>query len=153
MKNMWNIWQWQDLATEIILTLGQAFEVAYQLFLRDQDHQRSQPCDSQCQLPVSQVRTSGVEPPAPVPAVPATPAAPVVKATGERPAIAAKPTNLPPKPKLGLVENGGVNSHSRSYSTDVPNLHPPESFSAKVMKKSASTNSTGRAPLAAGEEL
>jgi hypothetical protein len=135
----------QDLATEVILTLGQAFEVAYQLVLRQEIYSPSSENSSQPSVPAplnkAPVQQRSSSPPLAEPvlstpkaieavAVPAAvnPAAPsAVSATNNKPAgrfvvdparkIGPKPTVLPPKPKLGTaLLNQRPSSHGISHA-------------------------------------
>lgn len=133
------------MATEIILTLGQAFEVAYQLVLRQEIYSPCNGVSSQSYTAPSIVPAAAPAPTLPV-AVPANetvaPAAPAVNNNNNnngKPVIAAKPTALdparkigpkptvlPPKPKLGTAlfnqqrssssSGGGGNSISHARS-------------------------------------
>ncbi|XP_046655890.1 ankyrin repeat and SAM domain-containing protein 1A-like [Daphnia pulicaria] len=134
-----------DLATEVILTLGQAFEVAYQLVLRQEIYSPSSENSSQPSVPAplnkAPVQQRSSSPPLAEPvlstpkaieavAVPAAvnPAAPsAVSATNNKPAgrfvvdparkIGPKPTVLPPKPKLGTaLLNQRPSSHGISHA-------------------------------------
>ena len=201
------VWH-QDLATEVILTLGQAFEVAYQLVLRQEIYSPTCNGDSSQLIPTNATPLC-VVPLSPAPTVaPVVPAAePVVGAAAnnnKKPVIAAKPlvldpgrkigpkpTVLPPKPKLGTTlfnqqrpGSGGSNSisHARSHSSvdGVPassgaasamvetrllsesNLaslqarpvtNAPASMISAPSTASVSSTGSGRAPLAAKDEL
>ena len=142
----------QDLATEIILTLGQAFEVAYQLVLREGSF--ILPETSKKQEPAAAAAEKKREPPE-VDAVksentPAVVAAPTgekaaeaasatatpVKAT-EAPRRSGKPPELPPKPKLILSQN-----HIKNPSGSVSGT-PSETVSetgARSLKSSQNYN-------------
>lgn len=195
----------QDLATEVILTLGQAFEVAYQLVLRQEmtnpsnDHESSQlksNCQSNVQTPSAinaPVPTAVTSPVAPEPAV--TTVNNNNKVIGVRPTVAAdptrkigpKPTVLPPKPKLGTIlfkqRPTGSNSisHARSHSSvdgvlgsssgassamietrllSESNLaslqgsnRPTSTMASHPSTTSVTSTGSGRAPLAAKDEL
>lgn len=160
----------QDLATEVILTLGQAFEVAYQLVLRQEIYSPSKDEDSSQMDMIRPVRT--VTEPAKTINNNKNPV------DGAR-KIGPKPTVLPPKPKLGmggLKQRSSSNniSHARSHSSVDRVLAAPspmaetrlhsESNLASLQAKpainsapsSASVSSTGSgrlAPLAAKDEL
>jgi len=125
----------QDLATEVILTLGQAFEVAYQLVLHEDMAASLSPLHSSSPLITSQHKTvtnniiplqqqqqqqtsTPAETAAAAPPTNAKPSEPVRKVIGP------KPTVLPPKPKLGTAllnkrpPPGVVGiTHARSHSS------------------------------------
>lgn len=153
----------------MILTLGQAFEVAYQLVLRE---------DLVCSPVLSKAPVGTSQPTAPtsitnqpsLSAAPqATPAAPGgTSKTKPRP-IGPKPTVLPPKPKLGTaLLHSKTSQHARSHSSidamakktiadarlqsesNLAGLAAAANTSSSV---SVSSNGSGRAPLAAKDEL
>lgn len=130
------------MATEIILTLGQAFEVAYQLVLF---HEVRSETSQQCQISDSRAERRDSEQSAPTPGIAAAKQAPVdepvQRATDDsdkkascsdvpvkKTSIGPKPAILPPKPKLSAYQArphqsidktkaAFNNSHTRSYST------------------------------------
>ena len=127
----------QDLATEVILTLGQAFEVAYQLVLHEDMAASLSPLHSSSPLITSQHKTvtNNIIPlqqqqqqqQTSTPAEAAAAAAPPANAKPSEPVrkvIGPKPTVLPPKPKLGTAllnkrpPPGAVGiTHARSHSS------------------------------------
>ena len=156
---------YKDLATEVILTLGQAFEVAYQLVLRE---------DMAASLSPLHISSQKKKKPVGTPAV-VKPSEPVRK-------IGPKPTVLPPKPKLGTAllnkrppgASVGI-SHARSHSSvdrvlssstggggmtetrlqSESNLASLQAASNGGIPTSSSVTSmsSSRAPLAAKDEL
>lgn len=165
----------QDLATEIILTLGQAFEVAYQLVLREGD------LFGATGLPSQPVPSNGGAPSHPKPdaAEPSSQKPPEANPTPAPRKLGPKPTVLP-KPKLGTAvlgqqkSVGGKNlSHSRSHTSvdTLPerSMHDarlqsdsnlvglskpaPRGVSTSASAASVASSGSGRAPLAAKDEL
>ena len=125
----------QDLATEVILTLGQAFEVAYQLVLHEDMAASLSPLHSSSPLITSQHKTvtNNIIPlqqqqqqqtSTPAEAAAAAPPANAKPSEPVRKVIGPKPTVLPPKPKLGTAllnkrpPPGAVGiTHARSHSS------------------------------------
>jgi hypothetical protein len=147
------------LATEVILTLGQAFEVAYQLVLHEDMtaslsplHSSSPQIASQHMTVTNNIATTQQQqtstPTATAPAA-AKPSETVRK-------IGPKPTVLPPKPKLGTAllnkrPPGAVGiTHARSHSSVDRVLSPSGSCSTvnKTISAMAETRLQSESNLA-----